>query len=264
MVCVERRLSQSLRLGKRGKKVSRTKLSKIMEGSHDEDEEMCLNDKKFHESLPQVAQVNPQQSRFPCCVVWTPLPIVSWLAPFIGHVGICREDGVILDFSGSNFVSVDNFTFGAVARYIQLSKQQCCFPLHLSGHTCKSGYRHTEIGTSLSWDDALHSCTQHYQHKSYNLFTCNCHSFVASCLNRFCYRGSIGWNVITVVLLVILKGQWVNKMAIVRSFAPFTIVMCMGLYMASWPFLVGLALFSLLLAGWFLIGTYCIKSLIEC
>ncbi|KAH9326700.1 hypothetical protein KI387_006878, partial [Taxus chinensis] len=225
MLCVEMRglaqcvlkesCIQSLRLGKRVKKVVRSKLSRIMEGSNDEDEEMCLNDKTFQESLPPVTQVDPEHSRFPYCVVWTPLPIVSWLAPFIGHVGICREDGVILDFAGPNFVSVDNFAFGAVARYIQLSKQQCCFPMHLSGHTCKSGYKHTEIGTSLSWNDALRSCTQHYQHKSYNLFTCNCHSFVASCLNRLSYGGAFGWNVITVVLLVIFKGQWVSKMAIV-------------------------------------------------
>ncbi|XWS45492.1 hypothetical protein CRYUN_Cryun15aG0141100 [Craigia yunnanensis] len=33
-----------------------------------------------------------------------------------------REDGVILDFAGPNFVCVNNFTFGAVTRYIQINK----------------------------------------------------------------------------------------------------------------------------------------------
>jgi len=259
MVCIERRL------GKRGVKKSLVpKLTRIMEGSHDEDEEMCSDDKLLPASIQRVAQVDLERSRFPCCVVWTPLPIVSWLAPFIGHMGICREDGVILDFAGPNFVSVDDFAFGAVARYIQLSKQQCCFPMHLSGHTCKSGFKHTELGTSISWDDALHNSTQHFQHKSYNLFTCNCHSFVANCLNRLSYGGSIGWNVINVATLIIFRGQWVNKMAIVRSFSPFIIVSCIGLLMAGWPFLMGLSFFSLLLVGWFLIGTYCVKSLMDC
>eukprot|EP01018_Ginkgo_biloba_P020943 Gb_12095 [translate_table: standard] len=234
-----------------------------MEVSHDEDEERCSSEKMLQKSLP-ITRVDPKSARFPCCVVWTPLPIVSWLAPFIGHVGICREDGVILDFAGPNFVSVDNFAFGAVARYIQLSTQQCCFPPHLSGHTCKSGYKHSELGTAISWDDALQSCTQHFEHRSYNLFTCNCHSFVASCLNRLSYGGSVGWNIINLVALIIFKGQWVNKMAIVRSFSPFTVVVCLGLLMAGWPFLVGLAVFSLLLVGWYIFGTYFLKSLIEC
>ena len=25
---------------------------------------------------------------FPCCIVWTPLPILAWLFPIIGHAGI--------------------------------------------------------------------------------------------------------------------------------------------------------------------------------
>lgn len=69
-------------------------------------------------------EIDPKRARFPCCIVWTPLPFISWLIPFVGHIGICREDGVILDFAGPNFVSVDNFAFGAVARYIQISKEK--------------------------------------------------------------------------------------------------------------------------------------------
>lgn len=72
------------------------------------------------------SQIDPRRARFPCCIVWTPLPVISWLVPFIGHVGICREDGVILDFAGPNFVCVDNFAFGAVTCYLQISKEKVC------------------------------------------------------------------------------------------------------------------------------------------
>ena len=81
-----------------------------------------------HELWP-LDPIDPRKAKFPCCLVWTPLPVVSWLAPFIGHVGICREDGVILDFSGSNFVNVDDFAFGAVARYLQLDRRQVLFTI---------------------------------------------------------------------------------------------------------------------------------------
>ncbi|KAE8100016.1 hypothetical protein FH972_017951 [Carpinus fangiana] len=216
-----------------------------------------------HELWP-LEEIDPKKAKFPCCLVWTPLPVVSWLAPFIGHVGICREDGAILDFSGSNFVNVDDFAFGAVARYLQLDREQCCFPPNLSGHTCKNGYKHAEYGTAITWDDAIRSSMRHFEHKSYNLFTCNCHSFIANCLNRLCYGGSMSWNMINVAALILCKGHWVDSMSILRSFLPFMVVLCLGVVIVGWPFLIGLLSFSVLLIGWFLTGTYCVKSLLEC
>ncbi|OVA08447.1 Protein of unknown function DUF778 [Macleaya cordata] len=226
-------------------------------------EDISSDQSMLHELWP-LDEVDPKKARFPCCLVWTPLPVVSWLAPFIGHVGICREDGTIFDFAGSNFVNVDDFAYGSVARYVQLDREQCCFPPNLSGHTCKSGYKHSENGTAMTWDDALRSSMNHFEHKSYNLFTCNCHSYVANCLNRLCYGGTLGWNMINVAILVLFKGRWVDAMAVVRSFFPFTLVICLGITMAGWPFVVGLASFSLLLMSWFVLGTYCAKNLLEC
>ncbi|KAL6985523.1 Protein REVERSION-TO-ETHYLENE SENSITIVITY1 [Sarracenia purpurea var. burkii] len=216
-----------------------------------------------HELWP-LGEIDPKKAKFPCCIVWTPLPVVSWLAPFIGHVGICREDGAVLDFSGSNFVNVDDFAFGAVARYLQLDREQCCFPPNLVGHKCKHRYRHAEYGTAITWDDALRSSMHHFEHKSYNLFTCNCHSFVANCLNRLCYGGTMSWNVVNVAALVLFKGRWVDSFSILQSFLPFVSVLCIGLFVVGWSFLIGLLSFSLLLIGWFLLSTYCVKSLLEC
>ncbi|BBN00529.1 transmembrane protein 222 [Marchantia polymorpha subsp. ruderalis] len=213
---------------------------------------------------PAMPPVDASKSRFPYCVVWTPLPVVAWLAPFVGHVGICREDGVILDFAGPFFVNVDNFAFGSTARYVRLDIDKCCFPPHLSGHTCENGFAHSELGTGISWDDALRMGMHNYQHKSYNLFTCNCHSFTASCMNRLAYKGSIRWNIIDIAVLVLLKGRWVNSAAILRSFGPFFVVMAVGLLIAGWPFLIGWAAFSGLLVAWFLIATYCMSDVIHC
>lgn len=89
-------------------------------GSNEEAEHRLMIEENKVESM----QIDAQRSRFPCCIVWTPLPVLSWFFPFIGHIGICRENGIILDFAGPNFVCVDNFTFGAPTRYIQLSKDQ--------------------------------------------------------------------------------------------------------------------------------------------
>eukprot|EP00232_Nephroselmis_pyriformis_P024679 CAMPEP_0182865510 /NCGR_PEP_ID=MMETSP0034_2-20130328/7727_1 /TAXON_ID=156128 /ORGANISM="Nephroselmis pyriformis, Strain CCMP717" /LENGTH=72 /DNA_ID=CAMNT_0024997807 /DNA_START=112 /DNA_END=327 /DNA_ORIENTATION=+ len=62
--------------------------------------------------------------KFPYCIVWTPLPLVSALYPAIGHTGICRSDGVILDFAGPYYVSVDQMAFGRPTRYVPLDPQE--------------------------------------------------------------------------------------------------------------------------------------------
>ncbi|XP_039006475.1 protein REVERSION-TO-ETHYLENE SENSITIVITY1-like [Hibiscus syriacus] len=221
----------------------------IMDLKQAYDVELMSSTYKIQHELWPLDEIDSRNAKFPCCRVWTPLPVVSWLAPFIGLLGICQEDGAILDFSGSNIVNVDEFSFGATARYVKLDREKCCFPLNMSVHTCKQGYQHSEYGTAVTWDDALRSSIRYFEHKSYNLFTCNSHSFVANCLNRLCYNGSMDWNMLTVAALILFKGHWVDNMSIIRSFLPSMVVLCLGLVLVGWPFLVGLFLFSLLLMG---------------
>ncbi|KAL8473826.1 hypothetical protein ACS0TY_030618 [Phlomoides rotata] len=207
-------------------------------------------------------QLDQTRSRFPCCIVWTPLPVLSWFFPCIGHIGICREDGVILDFAGPNFVCVDNFAFGAPTRYMQLSKEQCCTFLDIPAHdpeeeTIQNGDRR-EI---MTWDGALRKSTQEYQHQSYNILTCNCHSFVANCLNRLKFQAG-DWNVVNVAILIFIRGQFVSRLAILRTYLPFILVLCIGLAFGGEIFLAYLAIFIFILVGWFLTGTYFFKKLI--
>ncbi|KAK8480485.1 hypothetical protein V6N13_024145 [Hibiscus sabdariffa] len=207
---------------------------------------------------PFSMDIDPKRERFPCCIVWTPLPVLSWLVPFIGHVGICREDGTILDFAGPHFVCVDHFTFGPVARYLQINKDKEC---SISKGDQENQHDDPRRET-LTWDDALQKSTMEFQHRAYSLFTCNCHSFVANNLNRLGFRSG-GWNIVTIALLVLLKGQWVNRVGFLRSFLPFIIVSGLGLVFGGTTYLFFLALFTALLVGWFLLGTYCFKNLIQ-
>ncbi|KAJ4963501.1 hypothetical protein NE237_023440 [Protea cynaroides] len=215
----------------------------------------CCAIVNYRNIAPENMQIDPRRARFPFCIVWTPLPVISWFLPFIGHIGICREDGVILDFAGPNFVSVDNFTFGAVARYFQLNREKGRVP-PLVGNEIPNTER-------MTWDDALRRSTQEFQHRSYNLFTCNCHSFVANNLNRLGNGSTSRWNVVNLATFIFLKGRWVNKVAIVKSFLPFIIILTLGLMFGGWIFATVLASFAFILVGWFLLGTYCFKGLIQ-
>ncbi|KAG8478211.1 hypothetical protein CXB51_028137 [Gossypium anomalum] len=223
--------------------------------------------------------IDPRRERFPYCIVWTLLPITSWLIPFIGHIGICREDGVILDFAGPSCVSIDDFAFGAVARYIQINKDKefiydhlpplfflarsisACSQISLPTLKGDQEYQHDDLREALTWDDALESGIQEFQHRPYNLFTCNCHSFVANNLNRLGFHSG-GWNVVNLAVLIFINGRWVNKTAVLRSYLPFVVVSGIGLVFGGTTHLYLSALLVFLLVGWFLLDTHCFKNLI--
>jgi transmembrane protein 222 len=83
--------------------------------------------------------VQPGKNLYPYCILWSPLPPITWILPFIGHTGIADSQGVIHDFAGPYHIGVGNMAFGAPTRYIQLNPELC-----------------KEFG----WDDGLHEgCT---------------------------------------------------------------------------------------------------------
>ncbi len=54
------------------------------------------NDNSFHKDINNISeayqprhQMDFASDRFPFSIVWTPLPLISWILPFIGHTGIC-------------------------------------------------------------------------------------------------------------------------------------------------------------------------------
>ncbi|RYR10798.1 hypothetical protein Ahy_B05g079279 isoform A [Arachis hypogaea] len=219
----------------------------------------------MHGSFPQTMQIDPRRARFPCSIVWSPLPVISWFIPCIGHIGICREDGVILDFAGPNYVCVDNFAFGSATRYFQISRDKCSIPLCQSPESGEEDYLQGENGGGRelrTWDDALLKSTQEFQHRSYSLFTCNCHSFVANNLNRLGFL-SRGWNVVTLAIFILFRGRWVSTASMLRSVLPFIFVFSIGVILGGFTFLKYWFLFTSALIGWFIIGTYCFKNLIQ-
>ncbi len=39
--------------------------------------------------------IDIEQNRYPYCIIWTPIPVLSWFFPFIGHTGICTYNTII-------------------------------------------------------------------------------------------------------------------------------------------------------------------------
>ena len=69
------------------------------------------------ENKDKMAKVDHERQRYPHSIVWTPIPCLTWLFPFIGHMGIATTEGIIRDFAGPYYVSTDNMAFGAPTKY---------------------------------------------------------------------------------------------------------------------------------------------------
>ncbi|KAK2864454.1 hypothetical protein Q7C36_003608 [Tachysurus vachellii] len=162
-------------------------------------------------------KIDLNTSRYPYCIVWTPIPVLSWLFPFIGHMGICTSAGVIRDFAGPYFVSEDNMAFGRPTKYWMLDVSK----VYTSG--------------SNAWDTAVHDASEEYKHRMHNLCCDNCHSHVAMALNLMRYDNSTSWNMVNLCLLALINGKHVSCVGFLKTWLPFivlcSIVVSLALYM---------------------------------
>ncbi len=115
------------------------------------------------------AKVDPLRERYPFCVVWTPIPVLSWILPMVGHVGICDSQGIIHDFAGSYFISEDSMLFGDPVKYWDLAPY--IFP-RIQELQVLHGYdAHTAV---RQYDEAVRGTTKYFRAaEQYNFFTNN-------------------------------------------------------------------------------------------
>lgn len=81
------------------------------------------SDDKSMDGIPSSTpdcKINHKAQRYPFCIVWSPIPLLTWIFPFIGHMGIATSTGVIRDFAGPYYVSTDDMAFGKPTKYWQL------------------------------------------------------------------------------------------------------------------------------------------------
>ena len=159
-----------------------------------------INNSRFK---PKV-KFNMKKQRFPYCLVWTPLPCISWIIPSIGHVGICNSKGIIHDYAGPYYVSIDNMAFGNPSKYVLLDLDSREFD---------------------EYDSAIETGTQDYNRQCYSFCFNNCHSYVARCLNRLKYKGKTNYTMIHIWWLFVVKGKFLTWDKFLYTYVGFLIIM---------------------------------------
>ena len=151
--------------------------------------------------------VDHVRNRYPLCIVWTPIPMLTWFLPIIGHMGICTTQGIIRDFAGPYYVSEDNMGFGVPTKYWQL------------------GINKIPHGNfAEAWDRSVYDASEEYKGRMHNLCCDNCHSHVAMALNLMRYDKSTSWNMINLCFLMAWHGKYVNICGFMKTWIPFIIL----------------------------------------
>lgn len=130
--------------------------------------------------------------RYPHSIVWTPLPVITWLIPLIGHTGIGNSEGIIYDFGGSYYIAVDNFSFGRPTKYLRLDPEKI------------------QIN---DWNDAILKSANTYSQQPHNLIVNNCHSHVADTLNAMKYDGKQNYTQFDIFLMITFQSKYVGGLA---------------------------------------------------
>lgn len=158
----------------------------------------------------QMYEIDKSKDRYPCCIVWTPIPLLTWLCPLIGHMGIAMSNGVIRDFAGPYTVSEDHMAFGRPTKYWRLQPSLA-------------------RGGVAGWDQAVTEASEIYKGRMHNLCCDNCHSHVATALNLMQYGDSRGWNMVKLAIVMPFYSRYVSVWGFVKTWLPFLLIVVLVL-----------------------------------
>ena len=162
-----------------------------------------------HAAAAAGSKQRDRRNRLAYTVVWSPLPPITWLIPFIGHVGICDSNGVASDFRGPYYVGDDGrMAFGAPTRALKMV---------VDGNHISSG----------RWDSAVHAANDEYQGHMHNICCDNCHSHVSYALNQMEAEayGVRRWNMINLCFVVFFRANFLSWGGFFKQFLPFGLLL---------------------------------------
>lgn len=166
-------------------------------------------------------EVDVDSDRWPYCIVWTPLPVVTWFVPIIGHTGIANSKGIIYDFSDDYNVSVDNFSFGKPTKYYQFQPESMS---------------HYGNSPEERWDKAIQETSDYYSRTRHSLFFNNCHQYIAGVLNKVRYSGRTDWTQTEVWWKITFRSTYTGFLGFIRQWWPFTVIIIAVIVFCSLAF----------------------------
>ena len=150
-------------------------------------------------------KIDKKNDKYPYSLVWTSIPCITHLLPWIGHMGICKSNGIIYDFSGSYSINENKFFFGKPYKFAYLEPNE----------------KERE-----KWDECIDKIVSKFRRENYSFFCNNCHSFCFEVLNEIKYNGKSNYGMIGVWWLIVKKGKYLSCVNVFKTYFVFIIIIC--------------------------------------
>ena len=166
------------------------------------------------------------RARFPFSVVWTPLPLITWLLPFVGHMGITDSRGVIYDFAGPYTIGVDSFAFGEPVRVLRLRPERASASASAAAAAAApaanagAAAEGASSSAAQAWDSCVDRGCDVYVGRMHVMLYDDCHDHVARCLNEMRYGGHARWNKVTLAAMLFFGGAFVTPRRTLAAYLP--------------------------------------------
>jgi len=163
-----------------------------------------------------VNMFEPSRDNFPLCIVWSPIPCLTWLIPIVGHLGVVTSDGIVNDFAGPYFIHKHKTrtAFGPIAKYYKID------PTH-DIRVDKNEGHNEQIE---KWDESIECSSLAYEGMVHMLLWNNCHSHVGMALNKLHFRGVTHWNTLFLICFMCLFSRYVSWRRMFFTWLPFLIM----------------------------------------
>ena len=158
--------------------------------------------------------IDKRRDRYPFSLVWGPLPLITWLIPFIGHMGICDSEGRVHDFAGPYTIGLDRFMV-PVTRILPIDVSSLPPPPPSSSAASSDA--------ASQWDDAIHTADAHFAETMHNIACNNCHHHTAMAMRQLGLQRSFGTQV-QCAWQMLVRGHWKSTGAMLMTLGPFLVI----------------------------------------
>jgi hypothetical protein len=183
----------------------------------------------------------PAKEFFPMCIVWSPIPMLTWMLPVSGHLGMSDSSGVISDFAGTFHIHQNRkrTAFGSVTKFLPVKASDL--------HALPSGT--SESAAIAAWNRAVTAANKTYevilcvfvvnfflydfaslQTHMHNLLMDNCHHHVAVVLNELRYLGFSKWGTVSLHFLMMRRSRFVSVSRFLMTYGGFFCIVALVVF----------------------------------
>lgn len=158
---------------------------------------------KASPSMPKVSKDIYLKYKKPYAFLWSPIPFISTILPFIGHISVCSSNGTIHDFFSSKYISLNQINYGAPYKYINLELKE---------------------SEMREWDRAIVKADKKYKRKIFSFCGNNSLKYAAFVLGAINYNGKSKHSKCDIIKLGIRKSKFFSNCDVIKTYIGFVLI----------------------------------------